>query len=80
MKPEEQLDLWVDGISVHNPDGDECCPDFSCCGTPIVDKGTRLQFKNANDEDRYVMLASFLTRMLVHEGIEISNGRSNREN
>lgn len=72
MTPERQLNLWVEGISVHNPDRDECCPDFSCCGTPIVDKETRLQFKNANEEDRYSMLASFLTRMLVHEGIDKS--------
>jgi hypothetical protein len=29
----EQLQLWVDGNSVHDSDetGKQCCPDFSCC-------------------------------------------------
>jgi hypothetical protein len=31
MTPDEQLDLWLRGESVHNPTTDECCPDFSCC-------------------------------------------------
>lgn len=31
MTAEDQVDLWVQGQSVHNPDRDECCPDFSCC-------------------------------------------------
>jgi hypothetical protein len=31
MTPDEQLELWLAGNSVHNPDTDECCPDFSCC-------------------------------------------------
>lgn len=31
MTIREQLELWVEGNSVHNPDRDECTPDFSCC-------------------------------------------------
>lgn len=31
MDGREQLELWVAGESVHNPEADECCPDFSCC-------------------------------------------------
>lgn len=23
--------LWMNGVSVHDKDWDECCPDFSCC-------------------------------------------------
>lgn len=67
MKAEEQLDLWVEGKSVHNDERDECCPDFSCCGPPIVDKKTRLKFKAANEKERYEMLCEFLARMLEHE-------------
>ena len=28
---EYQLINWLNGISLHNPIVDECCPDFSCC-------------------------------------------------
>lgn len=31
MKLDEQLKMWKAGISVHNMETDECCPDFSCC-------------------------------------------------
>lgn len=31
MTPEEQLREWVKGNNIHNPDRDECCPDFACC-------------------------------------------------
>ena len=31
MKLEEQLKMWRVGISMHNLETDECCPDFSCC-------------------------------------------------
>ncbi len=31
MTSDEQLQLWLDGQSVHNPTTNECCPDFSCC-------------------------------------------------
>lgn len=31
MTPDEQLDMWLEGKSVHNPTTNECCPDFSCC-------------------------------------------------
>lgn len=72
MTPEEQLDLWVSGKSVHNydrypPDG-ECCPDFSCCdknaNTPIE---LRKRFKAADDETRFKMLGMFLSGMIANE-------------
>lgn len=36
--PEEQLDLWCEGKSVHRDadDGGECCPDFSCCSPDLA--------------------------------------------
>lgn len=36
MSPQDQLDLWVKGENVHNPDRDECCPDFSCCNSDVA--------------------------------------------
>lgn len=30
----QQNELWLNGVSVHNPLTDECCPDFSCCFNP----------------------------------------------
>jgi len=63
-----QLELWVKGISVHNPVRDECCPDFSCCGVEIAPMEVREQFVKAvkeNDEDvKTALLGMFLGRML----------------
>lgn len=36
MTPNEQLELWVRGKSVHNDERDECCPDFSCCSPELL--------------------------------------------
>lgn len=36
MDKEEQLELWLDGKSVHNIETDECCPDFSCCRPELL--------------------------------------------
>lgn len=35
MNGAEQLKLWLEGTSVHNPETDECCPDFSCCAPAL---------------------------------------------
>jgi hypothetical protein len=32
----QQLLLWVNGRSTHNPINGECCPDFSCCYPDIA--------------------------------------------
>jgi len=57
----EQLQLWVKGDSQHNPDRDECCPDFSCCNekvsTPLE---TRQAFVNGDEKIRTEMLGMFL--------------------
>lgn len=70
MKPEvakryretvqEQLDYWVAGTPKHNNEFDECCPDFSCCGSPMWSDGMRNAFKNASDEARLHMLMTGL--------------------
>ncbi len=31
---QEQLQSWVEGISIHNQNG--CCPDFSCCKPSLL--------------------------------------------
>lgn len=48
MKPVEQLNLWVEGKSVHNDERDECCPDFSCCHKQVnTPKAVKEVFRNA---------------------------------
>jgi hypothetical protein len=65
---ELQLDLWVKGESVHNTVRDECCPDFSCCGSALAPKEARERFAKAFEAgDSYVMnemLGMFLGQML----------------
>lgn len=62
MKSEEQLELWVNGKSVHNKEMDECCPDFSCChsgvNTPVE---VRKKFQEADEKTRMGMLGHFLS-------------------
>ena len=43
-----QLSEWVKGRSIHNPIRDECTPDFSCCGSEIMDEDLRIKFSNAH--------------------------------
>lgn len=61
MAPEEQVDRWARGESVHNTWTGECCPDFSCCNlsvsTPIE---VRRRFQDATEEQRHGMLMMFL--------------------
>ena len=64
MTCEEQLKMWLEGEPVHNPDRDECCPDFSCCGSPMADDETRRLFCEAaragNERVVNAMLIGFL--------------------
>ena len=71
MSPEDQLDKWVAGFSVHNGaerGTGECCPDFSCCcegiDTPIA---ARQAFKDAPEEKRFGMLGMFLSGAVAEE-------------
>ena len=70
MTPDEQVELWVSGESVHNEDMDECCPDFSCCRPELmVDFEVRLRFKEQPGE-RDGMLMQFLGRLVASEGVD----------
>ena len=63
--PEYQVDLWVNGLSLHNADRDECCPDFSCCHPDLLSVwDTRKAFKEANRKDREEMRWIFLSKMI----------------
>jgi hypothetical protein len=56
MTPKEQLDLWVQGNSIHNLERNECTPDMSCCNHPWKwPQERREQFANATDDVRITM-------------------------
>jgi hypothetical protein len=64
--PEYQVDLWVNGLSLHNGDRDECCPDFSCCHPDLLsDRDTRNAYKAANWKDRKEMRWIFLSKLIL---------------
>lgn len=66
MTSDEQLEQWVNGVSVHNNERDECCPDFSCCNpnsaAPIEQ---RILFRD-RPELRDKMLIGFLGAALAN--------------
>jgi hypothetical protein len=69
MKSIEQLDLWINNISAHNKETDECCPDFSCCRQDIITpRHIKLSFKTAyleqDDNKINQMLMLFLGQLL----------------
>ena len=70
---DEQLRRWVNGESIHrlisNPqfegDDSECCPDFSCCKTELLQPvEVRQAFAAADDEKRHGFLMTFLGAMI----------------
>lgn len=72
MKTTEQLNLWVEGKSIHNDELNECCPDFSCCNKKVTTpKAVREIFRNAYLKgNRTVvdrMLMEFLSGALADE-------------
>jgi len=84
MSPEEQLNQWLVGNSIHNDERGECCPDFSCCKKELLaDKRTREVFCASNDTIRHQMLIMFLgsalalatadknTKVYISEGLDI---------
>ena len=65
MTPDEQLAEWVKGNSIHNPDRDECCPDFSCCDHSLLaSEEDRKAFADGDQVVRDKLLAKFLSNML----------------
>jgi len=66
MTREEQLEKWISGVSLHNDELDECCPDFSCCcegiSTPVeVKKAFRDAYIRGDSEEMERMLWTFLS-------------------
>lgn len=66
-----QLDNWVKGISLHNTLRDECCPDFSCCGSPILDEKTRKTFLKAYQDGNLEIMLSIMGMGLQNLASEI---------
>lgn len=71
MTYKEQLQMWVEGNSVHDKDekGDQCCPDFSCCmpelKAPKEERELFQQLYLAERHNEYErMLMMFLGRAL----------------
>ena len=64
MTTDEQLVEWAKGNNLHNPDRDECCPDFSCCQdfyhAPLAER----QIFVARPELRHKMLMMFLSAVM----------------
>lgn len=69
MTKDEQLNQWCSGVSIHNSERDECCPDFSCCNpvsaAPIEQ---RILFRD-KPELRNAMLIGFLGAALAGAGV-----------
>lgn len=66
----DQLNKWVDGKSIHNNIDAECCPDFSCCGSPLQDKIIWETFRSlylADDPRVSGMLMGFLSGFIYNE-------------
>ena len=62
------LQLWVMGNPVHDHQGGECCPDFSCCKPHLLaTEEERKEFVSATPARRASMLMIFLDRMLADE-------------
>lgn len=65
MTPDEQLEQWCNGVSLHNHERDECCPDFSCCNpASAAPMEQRILFRD-RPELRDAMLMGFLGAALV---------------
>ena len=65
MTVDEQLERWVVGDPVHNPDRDECCPDFSCCKPELLAReDVRRRYAAATSAERRQMEMIFLGEAL----------------
>ena len=70
MTPEQQLDFWCEGKSIHNEERNECCPDFSCCVPEInTPREQRILFRDRpelRDEMLQMFLAQAFESMNIH--------------
>lgn len=72
MTPSEQLERWVLGESVHNPERDECCPDFSCCRSMLLwGEEQRKEFRDRPDL-RDGMLMMSLGALLCDSNVHVT--------
>ena len=85
MTADEQLELWVKGISIHNNDvsvngkfliGGECCPDFSCCRPDLLaPKEVREIFAAASRSGKNEvvdrMLGVFLSKLVDGRNVHV---------
>lgn len=72
MTPNEQLDLWVQGNSIHNLERNECCPDFSCCEKKLRwPKERREDFQATTQEVRESMLVQGLRSATLAAGFDV---------
>ena len=71
MTDDEQISDWVAGNSRHNPDKDECCPDFSCCQTHYkAPLDERILFRD-RPEIRHKLMAGFLEAVFLETGASV---------
>jgi len=79
MVHNEQLRLWLNGMSVHNDEHNECCPDFSCCNHLVetsfeVREAFVLAWEAGDEEQVNRMLMMFLGSALSDEKIYVTGG------
>lgn len=66
MTPEEQLQKWVNGVSIHNDNDDACCPDFSCCNKDVnTSHFERKRFQKAFLEGDLSTVLSMCEKFLI---------------
>lgn len=83
MNAEKQLELWVEGKSVHDDEQDWCCPDFSCCQpdflAPEHERRIFLEaYQRGNNIVMDSMLAEFLGRAISSQKVYVAGYRENR--
>ena len=69
-----QLQLWVNGTSVHVKsnrfpgENYQCCPDFSCCHPELLQpEAVRREFAAASEDKQNRMLLVFLRALIAKE-------------
>lgn len=72
MTPDEQLENWVNGVSLHNQERNECCPDFSCCQSHYKASAEERQLFKSRPELRDNMLMGFLAGAFYGHKIHIA--------
>jgi hypothetical protein len=78
MTRDEQIELWLNGQSVHNPTRDECTPDFSCCRPELLaPEEIRIAYRDAHKQGDQkaldVMNAAFLYKLLGIHGYAVKS-------